>query len=317
MNAGQSYPIHVEWTRDQEPGTISLKFKSPDAPGTSLWSEVGDGVDYYFVYGPKLDQTIAGYRKITGQAPMPPKWAFGLWQSRQRYETSQQSLDVIDQFRTRQIPFDNIVQDWLWWPEAEWGSHRFDPQRFPDPDGWIRTIHEKYHANLMISVWGKFYLGTDNFKAMESNGYLYDSILKEGLHDWRKFPYTFFDAFNPAADKLFWSQLNQAVFSKGVDAWWMDATEPDLLPEPTLAGTQEHMNPTAMGTGSRVLNASLPIADDHQKPFTKASVRPLPIRGSLSSRDRRSPVSRDTPPLAGPAIFPRHGRPCESKSRRD
>ena len=199
---------------------------------TSLWSEVGDGIDYYFVYGPELDKVVAGYRRITGPAPMIPRWALGLWQSRQRYETSKASLDVVDGFRARGIPFDNIVQDWFYWKEDSWGSHEFDPVRFPDPDRWVRDIHAK-HARLMISVWGKFYPGTKNFEAMRAHGFLYQRNLTEGLRDWvgdGGYPYTFYDAFNPEAGKLFWSQMERALFRKHVDAWWLDAPEPDLLP---------------------------------------------------------------------------------------
>ena len=256
LDAGHRYPVRVEWSKDQG-GLIdmTLTWKTPSHDhATSLWSEVGDGVDYYFVYGPKSDDVIAGYREITGPAPMMPIWAFGLWQSRQRYKTAQESLDIIDGFRSRGIPFDNIVQDWFYWKEAEWGSHQFDPERFPDPQGWINSIHDK-HARLMISVWGKFYPGTANFDVMHSRGFLYEPNLKEGLHDWIGHPYTFYDAFNPDARKLFWSQVDRELFSKHVDAWWMDATEPDLLPTPTLEGQHTHVNPTALGTGARVLNA--------------------------------------------------------------
>ena len=85
--------------------TVRLLWKTPAKErSTSLWSEVGDGVDYYFVYGPALDRVVAGYRRLTGEAPMMPRWAFGLWQSRQRYETQQQSLDVVDGFRSRRHP---------------------------------------------------------------------------------------------------------------------------------------------------------------------------------------------------------------------
>jgi alpha-D-xyloside xylohydrolase len=259
LEAKHRHKIRLEWSKDQGMETVQLLWKTPATAvqTTSLWSEVGDGIDYYFVYGPELDKVVAGYRRITGPAPMIPRWALGLWQSRQRYETAKASLDVVDGFRSRGIPFDNIVQDWFYWKEDTWGSHEFDKTRFPDPDGWVRKIHEK-HARLMISVWGKFYPGTKNFEAMRSQGFLYELNLTEGLRDWvgdGGYPYTFYDAFNPEAGKLFWSQMEQSLFRKKVDAWWLDAPEPDLLPTPTLDGQRTHMHPTALGSGSRMLNA--------------------------------------------------------------
>jgi alpha-D-xyloside xylohydrolase len=251
------HALKIEWSKDQGMETVRLLWKTPPRErSTSLWSEVGDGVDYWFAYGPGLDRVTAGYRRLTGEAPMMPRWAFGLWQSRQRYETQQESLDVVDGFRSRRIPFDNIVQDWFYWPENAWGSHRFDPVRFPDPDGWVRAVHER-NARLMISVWGKFYPGTENFEAMRSKGFLYETTLRSGFKDWvgPGYPYTFFDAFNLDARRLFWAQVDRDLFRRGMDAWWMDATEPDLLPTPDLDAQRAHMHPTAMGTGSRVLNA--------------------------------------------------------------
>jgi alpha-D-xyloside xylohydrolase len=254
LEAGHHYAIKIEHGGDQA-STVQLTWKTPTPDGsTTLWSEVGDGVDYYFIYGPAIDKVIAGYRQLTGQASLMPEWAFGLWQSRQRYETAEQSLDVVKEYRQLGIPFDNIVQDWQYWRPDAWGSHQFDPSRFPDPVGWIKAIHEQ-HAHLMISVWGKFYPGTTNFDEMQKAGFLYQPNLKEGLQDWINYPYTFYDAFNPAARKLYWSQINTALFSKGIDAWWEDATEPDLTASPpTLEGQRTHMNPTAMGTASRMMN---------------------------------------------------------------
>lgn len=254
LEAGHHYAIKIEHGGDQA-STLRVSWKTPPPEdGATLWSQVGDGVDYYFIYGPSADKIIAGMRQLTGQASMMPKWAFGLWQSRQRYETAAQLLDVVKEYRRRGIPFDNIVQDWQYWPRNAWGSHQFDPSRFPDPDRMIQTVHDE-HAHIMISVWGKFYPGTTNFMEMEKAGYLYQPNLKENLHDWINYPYTFYDAFNPGARKLYWNQINTALFKKGIDAWWEDATEPDLTASPpTLDGQLTHMTPTAMGPASRVLN---------------------------------------------------------------
>jgi len=255
LEAGKPHRLKIDWVCDDNPPAVQLRWKTPSADSaTSLWSEVADGVDYYFVYGPDIDKVIAGYRSLSGPAPMMPQWIFGLWQSRQRYKTAQEGLDVVKGFRSRGIPFDNIVEDWFYWKPDAWGSHEFDPTRFPDPAGWIKAIHDE-HAHLMISVWPKFYPGTKNFDEMQQHGFLYQRDLKENIKDWVGFKYTFYDAFNPDAGKLFWSQIDRELFSKHVDAWWLDASEPDLTRVPTLKGQQDYMNPTALGPGSRVLNA--------------------------------------------------------------
>ena len=254
LQAGHHYAIKLEFGGDQAT-TIQLTWKTPPPDdSTTLWSEVGDGVDYYFIYGPAIDQVVAGFRQLTGPASMMPEWSFGLWQSRQRYETAKESLDVLNEYRHREIPFDNIVQDWQYWPRDAWGSHLFDLARFPDPVAWINAIHAQ-HAHLMISVWGKFYTGTANFDAMQKAGYLYQPDLQEGAVDWINFPYTFYDAFNPGARKLYWDQINTNLFNKGIDAWWEDATEPDITSSPpTLERSRSHIGKTAMGTASRVIN---------------------------------------------------------------
>ncbi len=90
---------------------------------------------------------------------------------------------------------------------------------------------------------------------MRAKGYLFEANLREKIMDWMGYAYTFYDPFNAGARKMFWDQINARLFSKGIDAWWMDASEPDVLPEWSIEGTQTHMNPTAMGTGARMLNA--------------------------------------------------------------
>ena len=256
LEAGRRHALRLDWTRTGSPPVVQLRWKTPAASAaTALWSEVGGGTDYYFVYGPELDRVVAGYRQLTGAAPMMPRWAFGLWQSRQRYRTAEELLGVVKGFRDRGIPFDNIVQDWFYWRRDAWGSHEFDPARFPDPAGMIRAIHDQYHARLMISVWPKFYPGTKNFEAMQARGFLFQRNLQEQNHDWVGFRSTYYDAFNPEARKLYWAQIERELFRKGVDAWWLDATEPELAPNPTVDVQRSYMNPTALGPGSRVLNA--------------------------------------------------------------
>jgi alpha-D-xyloside xylohydrolase len=257
LDAKKHYRVKMEYVKDQGGiQAVQLRWKTPSpSVDTSMWSEVGDGVDYYFVYGPDLDGVVAGYRRVTGEATMLPKWAFGLWQSRQRYNTQQESLDVLEGYRSRKVPIDVVVQDWFYWKEDQWGSQEFDPARFPDPDAWIKQIHDKYHARLLLSVWPKYYTKTKNFEAMQSRGFLYQPNLERKVIDWVGYPDTFYDAFNADARKLFWEQINKPLFAKGVDAWWLDASEPDLLPTPTLEGQKTYVNPTALGTGSRVLNA--------------------------------------------------------------
>ena len=256
LGARERHPLRLEWRRDENEGTMRLKWKTPPRSAyTSLWSEVGDGIDYFFVYGPDLDDVVSGYRELTGRAPLMPRWALGLWQSRERYKTAQESLDTLAEFRRRAIPIDTIVQDWQYWRPDQWGSHEFDPARFPDPAGWIRDIHDRYHGRLMISVWPKFYTATENFRVMKEKGFLYPEVLKRPTTDWLGYVYSFYDAFNPEARKLYWQQMNEKLFSKGVDAWWMDATEPELVGEGTPGALKAAMNPTFLGSGARMANA--------------------------------------------------------------
>jgi alpha-D-xyloside xylohydrolase len=262
LTAGQAVPIKLHWESDIGVNIIRLLWKAPVAsPTTSLWSEVGDGVDYWFVYGPDMDRVVGGYRQLTGTAPMMPLWAYGFWQCKERYQSAQEITDVLKGYRDRKAPIDNIVQDWQYWLPDQWGSHQFDSQRYPDPAGWIKTIHDTYHARLMISVWPKFYTSTQNYKTLDAQGFVYKLNVTEAKKDFVGYVFTFYDAFSAAARQMFWSQVNTQLFSKGVDAWWLDATEPDIVEGPfksieeQVDTSRTHMNPTGMGTGSRMLNA--------------------------------------------------------------
>jgi alpha-D-xyloside xylohydrolase len=203
-----------------------------------------------------MDDVVAGYRRLTGKAPMMPQWAYGFWQSRQRYETQDQLLGVVREYRKRQIPLDNIVEDWFYWPQDQWGSHQFDKIRFPDPKGMVDEVHA-LNAQLMISVWPKFYPNTDNAKELAAKGYLYPGNLKAGNRDWVGPGYlnTDYDPYAPEARAIYFRQVRDNLVKLGIDAWWMDATEPDIHSNLSIDERKAVMGPNALGPGGAFFNS--------------------------------------------------------------
>jgi alpha-D-xyloside xylohydrolase len=220
---------------------------SPD--GASLWSEVADDVDYHFVYGGNIDGAIAGYRELTGAAPLYGKWAYGYWQSKEHYENREELLRVAAEYRTRQIPIDGIIQDWDTWEGREnWNQLFFDPKKFPEPAEMIELLHQQnYH--FMVSIWCGFGPNTLVYQDMEKRGFLYPPV------GWAGFK--FFDAYNPDAARLYWEYVKAGFFSKGVDGWWMDSTEPDIVNAQTKESQEYEMKRTGtnhLGSFARYLN---------------------------------------------------------------
>ena len=258
---GKKYAIKIEWIPDGSESYLTAGFIPPapeqDVNTFTFDSEAGRQVDYYFVYGKNADDVIHGYRQLTGKAPIVPKWAMGFWQSRERYKTQDDILKTVAEFRKRKIPIDNIVLDWSYWKEDDWGSQEFDPARFPNPDSMIDVLHKKFKAQLMISVWPKFYEGIAAFKQFDKNGWLYKRTIAEPHKDWvgKGYVSTFYDVFNEDARKGFWKLIHDKIYVKGIDAWWMDASEPDILSNSSPVERKKQMSPTAMGTAAEYLNA--------------------------------------------------------------
>ncbi|WP_343693947.1 TIM-barrel domain-containing protein [Chitinophaga sp.] len=260
MLTGQQHDLKVEWIPESNQAFISLKHLPPTPERLkdkmAFTSEAGEKIDYYFIYGAHPDEVINGYRTITGKATILPEWAMGFWQSRERYKTQKDVISTVQEFRKRQIPLDNIVMDWSYWQENAWGSQDFDRARFPDPKGMIDSLHNLYHTHFMISVWPKFYKDIPNYKLMNDKGYLYTQSIRDTIRDWigKGYISTFYDAFNPDARKAFWAMIDKHLFSKGVDAWWLDATEPDILSNATIDYRKQLMNPTALGPSTQYFN---------------------------------------------------------------
>lgn len=260
LSEGRRHKLRIEWQPDGGASYIGLKAYSPvpdsEQQKLSIWSEMGPYMDYYFVRGDNADEVISGYRTITGKAPIMPKWAMGFWQSRERYKTQDELLGALKEFRQRNIPIDNIVLDWNYWPEDAWGSHDFDTERFPNPKAMVDSIHAM-NARIMISVWPKFYTTTQHFKEFEQMGAMYMQAVKDSIRDWVGPGYvgSFYDAYSKEARDLFWKQLYTKLYPLGIDAWWMDASEPNVRDCTDMDYRKALCGPTALGPSTEYFNA--------------------------------------------------------------
>ena len=272
LQPGRRVQLRVEWRPDGGEAYCGLRVAEPrskqEREQLSIWSEMAKDMDYYFIAGENLDQVVSGYRTLTGKASLYPKWVLGFWQSRERYKTQDEIEGTLAEFRKRHIPIDNIVQDWNYWPEDQWGSHQFEASRYPNPQQMLENVH-KMHGRFMISVWPKFYCNTDNYKELDAKGWMYVQSPTDDIHDWVGPGYKngFYDAYDPDARKLFWHQMDENLYtglSKSsmvngqcsmVDAWWMDASEPNVRDCTPMWYRKALSGPTALGTSTEYFNA--------------------------------------------------------------
>ncbi len=208
--------------------------------GTLTWkSAASTQIDYYFMAGPEPDQIIAQYRALTGAPPLFGRWAWGFWQSKEHYGSQAELLGVVSKYRSMMLPLDGIIQDWQYWSPAAWGSHQFNAQNYPDPAGMFAQAHTN-HVHALISVWARFDKANyANYNALNAAG----ALVEPGFND-----FTYYDPFKLANRQLYWQQMHDELFTKGVDGWWLDSTEPDL-------GGGWGTDKTAMGPGAFVFNA--------------------------------------------------------------
>jgi alpha-D-xyloside xylohydrolase len=200
------------------------KFVGADPTKYQYVSESGNKIDYYFFYGPDFDRIVSQYRDATGRAPMFGKWAYGLFQSEDRYKSQAEVLAAGAGYRKAHIPVDVVVQDWYYWEPLPIGSHVMNPQRYPDPKAMVDSLHNE-HLHAMISIWPVFGKGTANFDALKAMGGLtaitWDNVVTHTFD-------TYYDAHNPAARQLYWEQARDSLVKRyGWDAWWIDQCEPD------------------------------------------------------------------------------------------
>src|SRR5574344_768895 len=234
-----------------------------DSPSeTSFSSDVGDCIDYYFMYGGDADGVVAQMRDLTGQVPMFPLWTYGFWQSKERYKTQEEIVGVVKKHRELGVPLDGIIQDWQYWGSNYlWNAMEFLNEEFPKPQQMVDDIHGM-NAHLIISIWSSFGPQTKQFREMDPKGMLLDmgTWPQSGLTSWpprKEYPSGVkpYDPFNPEARSIYWRHLNEGLFKLGIDGWWMDSTEPDHLD----ARPQDFDNKTYLGSLRKVRNA-FPLA---------------------------------------------------------
>jgi alpha-D-xyloside xylohydrolase len=229
------------------PAVTDVDVGKSNAEILSWTSEVGRTVDYYFMFGPTADDVIRDYRELTGAAPLMPEWLWGFWQCKERYQTQAEMTNIVAEYRRLGVPLDGIIQDWQYWTNGGWGSHAFDPVRYSNPAEMVKDLHAM-NAHVLISIWPKFDLGTENFKAMEKAGALYPAVLPsvypKGQQKW-------YDPFNPNGRKTYWSLVSKDLFRLDFDGWWLDASEAEF------SGHWGEFRAfrTADGPGAEVFNA--------------------------------------------------------------
>ena len=207
-----------------------------NAQGMTFDSEVGKGVDYYFMYGGSADGVIAQMRHLTGDVPMFPLWTYGFWQSKERYKTAAETERIVDQYRALQVPLDGIIQDWQYWGSNYlWNAMDFLSEDFVNGPQMIKNVHAK-HAHFMISIWASFGPQTQQYRELAEKDLLlpFETWPQSGLsHIWpprKDYPsgVKVYDAFSPEARAIYWNHLKR-LYDYGTDAWWMDSTDPDFF----------------------------------------------------------------------------------------
>ena len=207
MKAGH-HVLRAELSRGDAPVLYYNKVKDE----TLFRSPIADAVDYTVFVG-SADEIISTYRKLTGEAPLMPRWALGYIHCRERFHSSEEILQTANRFRNEQLPVSVLVQDWQYWGKYGWNAMQFDEDHYPNPKALTDSLHAM-DMRLMVSVWSKIDKNSDVGKQMMAgNCYIPGT-------DW-------IDFFNPEAAAAYWKNFSTRLVPLGIDAWWQDATEPE------------------------------------------------------------------------------------------
>ena len=204
--------------------------------GMKFSAEVGDDIDYYFMYGGSADGVNAQIRTLSGDVPMFPLWTFGYWQCRERYKSVDELLEVVRWHRANNVPLDGIIQDWQYWgSNYTWNAMDFLADTYANGTWMVDEVHRN-NAHLMISIWASFGPQTKAFKELAEDDLMYDfqTWPQSGISAFwpprMDYPsgVRVYDALSPKARDIYWKNLKTLV-DYDIDAWWMDSTDPDFF----------------------------------------------------------------------------------------
>ncbi|WP_082379266.1 glycoside hydrolase family 31 protein [Pseudalgibacter alginicilyticus] len=267
LEAGKTYNVVFQNTGAKILG--NLYYTEPDYNKTVFSSTHGNAIDYYLVKGETPEAVISQYQKLTGKAPLFAKSAYGFWQCRERYHNQEELLVNAREMRERQIPFDNIVQDWFYWPKGTKGPE-WDPAKYPDPDAMVSDL-KSLDLKLMVSVWpevkNEALEEKYNLKKIKSSNYI--------------------DIYDNGVSERFYRMLSDSMFHKGVSSIWLDGTEPE--------GVNDATQLTAVGRFEEVQNpysllVTKAMYDGRRKEFPKERVFNL-TRSAYAGQQRYGATS--------------------------
>ncbi|AUP80857.1 glycoside hydrolase family 31 protein [Flavivirga eckloniae] len=275
LEKGKTYKVVLQNSNSQTKGRLFVN--GPDFNKTTFASKKGKAIDYYFVYGETPTDILDGYRELTGKAPMFPKWAFGFWQCRERYHNQEELLENAREYRKRNIPLDNIVQDWHYWREGTKGPS-WNPETYPNPKAMCDEL-ESLNLNLMVSVWPE---AKDKELLTRYGLEEHKLVHKRSTRD-----IYYLDFYNPKVAEGFANVLRDSMYNIGVDAIWLDGTEPQ---DPPHDWTQTHAGSWDEVTNSYSLVVNKAAYEGKMKHFPNQRVFNL-TRSAFTGQQRYSAAS--------------------------
>lgn len=184
--------------------------------------------DYLVYVGETPADIMKKYCDLTGYAPHFPEWAAGFWQSKLRYESQDEVLEVAREYKRRGLPLAAIVIDYFHWTEQ--GEWKFDPKYWPDPVAMCRELKEM-GVQPVVSVWPTINPASENYKEMDDANMLVRSENGQfGLFDFYG-QQTFIDVTNPETRKFVWDKVKKNYYDNGVPNFWLDEAEPEVHPQ--------------------------------------------------------------------------------------